>query len=377
MLLQTILATAFLPLVIASSPAPQTAGGAAPPVAAAGAEGVRPLAPRVTSTTTYRLRQTVRLVDIAPDARTARLWVPIPSDTAWQRVLDVDVVDAPTGWRLERQDDARGAMIFVAVDNPGTEIAVTVEVLVERDAVATPMRGAEVDAAIEAPIDPVLFASSLRLDAPLMEATPEIMEMAAKATQGATTVRAKVARLLAAVADRADHYSKDPTKPVCGRGSAADCLTDGGGCCTNLHALFIAMARAQGIPARIQFGYRLTPANEGKPDVDPGYRCWVEAWIPGSGWTPTDIVVADGRPSSGERDAAFGTLDDRRVWLWEGRSHRLAPANESGVQHTMLVGLAEVDGRAVDPLPAADGTPSKLRRSISFTVVPPPTRAAR
>ncbi len=52
-----------------------------------------PVAPSVTSTTTYRLRQTVRLDDIPAGTGRVRLWVPVPSDTAWQRVLDVSIVD--------------------------------------------------------------------------------------------------------------------------------------------------------------------------------------------------------------------------------------------------------------------------------------------
>jgi hypothetical protein len=35
----------------------------------------------------------------------------------------------------------------------------------------------------------------------------------------------------------------------------------------------------------------------------------------------------------------------------------------------MLCGWAEIDGKAVDPLPASDGKPSKLRRTVKFQVL--------
>src|SRR6185369_83402 len=107
-----------------------------------------------------------------------------------------------------------------------------------------------------------LFADELRPDAPFMSADMKMSELAANACKGEKDPRKKVIKLLDAVADAADHYSKDPSKPQCGRGAAEDCMANGGGCCTDLHSLFIAMARAQGIPTRIEFGYRLKADKE-------------------------------------------------------------------------------------------------------------------
>jgi hypothetical protein len=209
-----------------------------------------------------------------------------------------------------------------------------------------------------------------------MSADMQMSDMAAKACKGEKDPRRKVIKLLDAVADAADHYSKDPTKPTCGRGSAEDCIANGGGCCTDLHSLFIALARAQGIPARMQFGYRLK-ADKEDTDYDPSYRCWVEFYLPGSGWVPTDIVVAD----AGERDArmaSYGKLEARRVWLWQGRNLDLVPHQSGPAIQTMLCGWAEIDGVPVDVLPAADKTPSKLKRTIRFQdLTPKPTTAAK
>jgi len=57
------------------------------------------LAPRVLETRTYRIRQTVAVDDVPSSAHEVRLWVPVPADGAWQRVLERRVVEAPAGWK--------------------------------------------------------------------------------------------------------------------------------------------------------------------------------------------------------------------------------------------------------------------------------------
>jgi transglutaminase-like putative cysteine protease len=340
------------------------------PAASAVTPAVAPLsAPRIADTRLYRIRQTVALRDVPASAKEVRLWVPIPTDGSWQRVLDRRVVEAPPGWKFERQPHSEAEMIVATTKATGT-VQVVVETTVQRQ---SPVFDLTAPAAGE--IQPALFTDDLRQDAPLMAVDPKVMEIARTACGGETDPARKVVRLLDAVADAADHYLKDPTKPKCGRGAAEDCLTNGGGCCTDLHSLFIALARSQGIPTRIQFGYRLNAAKE-DTEYDPSYRCWVEYYLPGAGWVPTDIVVAD----AGERDTRaknYGTLDARRVWLWEGRALELIPRQAGAPIQTMLCGWAEIDGTPVDVLPAADGTPSKISRTIRFQDLTPkePTAA--
>jgi transglutaminase-like putative cysteine protease len=291
------------------------------------------------------------------------LWVPIPADGPWQRVLDRRVVEAPSGWTLEKQPASDAEMVF-AKTKPSGAVKVVVETTVLRQSPVfdlTPWAAGDIQA--------TLFAEELRRDAPLMGADEKVVALASKACGGETDPRRKVVKLLDAVADAADHYSKDATKPSCGRGAAEDCLKNGGGCCTDLHALFIAAARSQGIPARMQYGYRLKGEKE-NTEYDPSYRCWVEYYLPGAGWVPTDIVVADSGDAAARRNS-YGTLDAKRVWLWQGRSLELTPRQSGAPIETMSAGWAEIDGVPVDVLPAADGTPSKLSRTVVFQDLTP------
>jgi hypothetical protein len=211
-----------------------------------------------------------------------------------------------------------------------------------------------------------LFASALDRQSPLMEVTPQIQTIADRACGNERDPAKQAVLLMQAVSELADHYSKDPTKPTCGRGSAEDCLKHEGGCCTDLHSLFIALARARNVPARMQYGYRQLDAKAGQP-FDPGYRCWVEYFVPGAGWIPTDIVAADNADAA--HPMRWASLSATRVWVWEGRSFELTPKAQAGRVDTMLCGWAEIDGKAVDVLPASDGSPSKLRRTVRFDVI--------
>jgi transglutaminase-like putative cysteine protease len=324
------------------------------------------LAPKVAETRLFKIRQTVTLSDVPEDAGQVRLWVTVPADGAWQHVLDRKVVEAPAGWTLEAQPESDAEMVVATTAATGT-VRVVVETTVARQSPVfdlTPS-GGEIQAE--------LFTGELTQDAPLMSVDEQVLELGRKACAGVTDPREKVVRLLNAVADVADHYSKDPTKPSCGRGAAEDCLTNGGGCCTDLHSLFIALARARGIPARLQMGYRLLEKNVGK-EVDPGYRCWVEYFVPGYGWVSADIVEADA-PDGPGRTRWFSGLTARRLWLNQGRDFVLEGAQIRERVNHMRLGYAELDGVPARVLPDGDLKP-QLTRKVQFSELGTETSAA-
>ena len=199
-----------------------------------------------------------------------------------------------------------------------------------------------------------------------MEVSPAIAAMA-KQVCGIETNLAKQANLLLnAVADYADHYSKDASKPKCSVGDAGDCMANAGGCCTDLHSMFIALARARGIPSRLQMGYRLREPNEGK-EVDPGYRCWAEYYVPGYGWVASDLVEADAVEGDA-RQAWLTGLTERRLWLNQGREFILTPKQAGPRVNTMVIGYAEIDGKAVRVLPEGE-LAAQLSRKVHFVEV--------
>jgi transglutaminase-like putative cysteine protease len=330
---------------------------------ALGKDSGNPISPDFLETRTVRLTQKVRLTGIPEGAKTVDLWIPVPTDRTWQRVLDITVDDAPGDWRIVPQTEGRGSFLYARIKDPKPgEAVVSVTCMVERRGVHFPL-GRE---GVLPTFQPEIFREALDPASPLMVVDETVRKLAMEACGNEADVATQAVLLVRKVAEVADHYSKDPSKPHCGRGSAQDCLVNGGGCCTDLHSLFIAMARARGIAARLQFGYRLLDAKQGA-EFDPGYRCWVEYFVPGAGWVPTDIVAADNADESNPR--RWSSLSPYRVWLWEGRSFELMPPNASGPVHTMLCGWAEIDGKPVDPLPGDDGSPPQLTRTVAFEVL--------
>jgi len=116
------------------------------------------------------------------------------------------------------------------------------------------------------------------------------------------------------------HMQYDKSVPGFGLGDIPYCLKVGKGNCTDFHTLFIALARASGIPARWNMGFPLA-YGDGAPGPDPqevkGYHCWAEFYAPGAGWVPVDISEARKHPEL--KDYFFGNLSGNRVLFTRGR----------------------------------------------------------
>jgi len=315
---------------------------------------------------TYRVQQNVTLSEIPAGTKLVKCWIAIPDDDRFQEVLDFSVPSAPGEWRIVTEPEHGNRFLYVEVPTPiVTSLDTKIEFVLRRRPVFV-----SIDPALVGPITDShrrLFVDELRQDAPHMAVSPEVAAMAKEVCGEEDNVARQSLKLLDAVADYADHYSKDPTRPKCGVGDVGDCMTNAGGCCTDLHSMFIALARARGIPARLQMGYRLRETNEGR-EVDPGYRCWAEYFVPGYGWVPADIVEADDPKGLG-RTRWFSGLTERRLWLNEGREFDLAGRSVTSHRvNTMVIGYAEIDGVEARVLPEGDKA-AQFTRTVHYTEV--------
>jgi transglutaminase-like putative cysteine protease len=186
------------------------------------------------------------------------------------------------------------------------------------------------------------FAAELRRDERHMEVSPRIAAIAAELAAGEENPVILAKRYFQYVIQKSEHYSKHSKVPL-GKclGSAEECLAGSGDCCTDQHALFIALCRSRNIPCRLMYGSRLKPENSGK-EHDPGYRCWPNFFASGLGWVPLDISSADTVATGA--DAWFGGLDENRIEWAEGRDFDLEP--RSNVKPDLVIrGWVEVDGK--------------------------------
>ncbi|HTR87753.1 MAG TPA: transglutaminase domain-containing protein [Reyranella sp.] len=85
--------------------------------------------------------------------------------------------------------------------------------------------------------------------------------------------------------------------PGCGVGDVSWMIKTGNlnGKCADLNALFVAMSRSVGVPARDVYGIRIVPSafgykalGAGSEVVTKAQHCRAEVWLSGSGWTPAD-----------------------------------------------------------------------------------------
>jgi transglutaminase-like putative cysteine protease len=289
----------------------------------------------------YKVEHSLTVKDIPDGAKTVRIWFWFPDDDPDQKVLNYAVTQAPSVYRLTRDPVNGHRYLYAEADNPKTTLTLATEFTLRRTAAHIVLEPAKAGPITEA--HRRLFAEYLRTDCPCMLVDDRITELANKICGNEKNVAAQARKLFDWVVANTDHYSKSKDAPKSsGQGSALYCLNQKGGGCTDQHALFIAMARARGIPTRLQFGSRLNPTNEGK-DHDPGYRCWVQYFVPNYGWVSTDMSAADTNP--GQEDFYFSGLDERRVWFLEGRDLELNPKQSGERINLLIVAHVEVDGR--------------------------------
>jgi transglutaminase-like putative cysteine protease len=112
------------------------------------------------------------------------------------------------------------------------------------------------------------------------------------------------------------------------------------GNCTDFHALFISLARAEGLPARFEIGLPV-PMDRASGKIG-GYHCWLEFYIAGQGWFPVDASEASKHPE--RREAFFGSQPPDRLRLTTGRDLTLHPTQTSGPLNYFVYPHVEVDG---------------------------------
>ncbi|MEO8270471.1 MAG: transglutaminase-like domain-containing protein [Aureliella sp.] len=317
-------------------------------------------------TNVYSVLQTVTLTELPIHGELLRCWIASPRDATHQTLEDLAINECPGVWTIVQDAQRRGDFLYLEVKRPPASVVVKISFRVRRSPEFTNLEGLA-----SGPLSDGLksmLAEYLVKDAPHMEVTEEFQKIADTICGDETTIALQARMLLSHVASTLNHYSyaEDPNMPTCGVGDAAVCKQQGGGCCTDLNSYFIALARARGIPAKLNMGYRVQEKNSGHT-IDPGYRCWVEYFVPGAGWVSADIVEAD-TPNGLGPARWFEGLTSRRIWLNEGREFDFGNQLAVGRVNHMSIGYAEVDGQPIRLLPHGDEKP-QIARLIRCTEV--------
>ena len=282
------------------------------------------------------------------DAEKIAVWVPLPVQSDAQSISDLEI-DSSTPFKVSKENVYGNRMIYIERrGHADTPLSVTMRFLVERREYA----GA-----------PAARPSSRYLSPnKLVPTSGLIKQVTDRETAGKVTTMEKARAIYDFVVDRM-RYDKSGTG--WGHGDALFACTKKKGNCTDFHALFIAMARAAGIPARFEIGFSI-PRGAGAGSI-PGYHCWAEFWEPERGWIPVDASEANKHPE--QRAYLFGNLDPSRLQMTTGRDIVLSPPQAGEPLNYFVYPYVEINDR---PLEESDSD----RVTVHFSFVDESTESA-
>lgn len=291
----------------------------------------------------------VNLKDAAK-AEKAELWLPYPMSDANQTITFVDVKS--NGAKIGVENDPKaGAVYLHAVWTKPTEIpSLTMSFRVDshytkntdiketKDAFPPEVRK-YLEATPSLPIDKGFCA----------EASMEFLKK--------ETVLEKAQGIYRWVLENT--FRDESVKEGCGLGLPIRTISEksGGGKCADISSVFVALARASGIPTRDVYGLRVDPAKSG--EITGNYHCWTEFYVPGTGWVMAD--PADVRKKMLNEN--IEKVDDAKKWsefFWAGdelfrialnrdtRETVLSEATEKTPLTYFMYPYAEIDGKAID-----------------------------
>jgi len=308
----------------------------------------------------FNFHYTFTVKNVSPGEH-VRVWIPLAHPDAFQ---DVTVVSKSGDLPLKQvhQPEYGNEVLYAEtskVDKGEYKFFVNYEV-VRREHVVL-VNGKPLGDVQSAPAPRVELARALEADR-LVPVTGIPAQLAAQETAGATTPLEK-ARAIYEYVFRTMKYDK--SGEGWGHGDTLWACDAKHGNCTDFHSVFIAMARAEKIPARFEIGFPL-PADKHSAEI-PGYHCWAEFYLDSTGWVPVDISEAWKHQE--KHDYFFGAHDVNRVQFTAGRDLKLAPAQEGPPLNYFVYPYVEIGGKEYPNVSIAfsfedvDSTPTKVNAS--------------
>lgn len=296
------------------------------------------------------LTYTATVQQIPEDTGQITVWIPLPRSSRHQKVSEIRI-DSPFQWEVRSEPEFGNEYLVATIDDPEETLSATITLEVERRTVLLDRLGPET-----VPQDEL--RRNLRPDG-LVVMSPRIRTIANQVTQGrqgtldeARAIYDYVVRTAGSDAAKANgernvsHRSGELEPP------------DG----TELHSLFIALARARGIPARFVTGFAV---NVKEPVPVSEHRSWAQFYLEGKGWVPVDASAATKSRDPAVQNFLFGNLDFDRIELNVGADIQVTPPTHQPLS-LFVAPHAEADGKAV-------GVASATAEFVS----PPPARPPR
>ncbi|MBI5655476.1 MAG: transglutaminase domain-containing protein [Geobacter sp.] len=302
--------------------------------------------------------------DLSDKSATAEteLWLPYPVSDRDQTITDVKITGDYATSAVYADAAYSTPMLYARWDKGTASRKLTFSFKAERKEVIRrdfPSKEAAWDSA-----DYTQYLSATK-SAPI---DGEVWIQALKITAGKRTVREKAK----AIYDwTCENTYRDPNTKGCGAGDACAMLKNPGGKCADIHTLFVALARAAGVPAREVFGIRM--GKKEREVITTLQHCWAEFYLPGYGWVPVDaadvrkamltenLKLEDAKTAE-YRDYFWGSIDPYRVKLSVGRDLTLNPPQPGGPLNYFMYPFARTGDKILDWL-----DPASFKYSITYT----------
>ncbi|KAB0671966.1 transglutaminase domain-containing protein [Oryzomonas sagensis] len=292
----------------------------------------------------------------------AELWLPYPVSDRDQKITDVTVKGDFVASAVYADAAFSTPMLYARWNKGATSRKLTFSFKAERSEVVRRDFPAVEGTWNRADFAQYLAATSL---GPL---DGEVGKLATTITAGKTTVLEKAK----AIYDwTCENTYRDPKTRGCGAGDVCALLKQPGGKCADIHSVFVALARAAGVPAREAFGIRM--GKKDVEDVSTWQHCWAEFYLPGYGWVPVDpadvrkamlvenLKLEDAKTRE-YRTYFWGAIDPYRVKLSAGRDLILNPPQPGGPVNYLMYPFARVGDKIIDSL-----DPATFKYSIIYT----------
>lgn len=339
-----------LPGTIPSALAEGTAAPAATPAAAPG----------------WKLYEVTTRVELAKPAGVSRVWLPTPltQDTSFHRSLG-NAWRADGGTTAQWIDPNYGAGVVWAEFPAGV-----------RPVIELTSRFATRDIAVDlskpgtAPAESAATLARYTAPTDLLPTDGSVKAMSSSIVKGARSDLEKARAIYEWIVE---NTYRDAKTRGCGVGDVKFMVENRvfWGKCADLNALFVALARAEGIPARDVYGIRVAPSalgyaslGKGGGNITKAQHCRAEFYLPTHGWVPVDpadvrkVILEEGGGKAptdpmvvAARKRLFGSWEMNWVALNYGHDLTLPKSSRGKIGFLMYPQAESGDGRldCLDP----------------------------
>lgn len=284
-------------------------------------------------TRTFSIEYVGKVAEVPAGTKKLRVWLPVPQDSTVQTIKNLSFSREA---KIAVEPKYGNRIAYFEIDSPGASSEIAMKFECTRLEIKTDLDALKVDGKD----DPAAFGVYRKADT-LVLVDDEMKKLSGELVKGKAATLDKARAIYDYVLSKMTY---DKNHRGWGRGSTRHACDVGKGNCTDFHALFNSLCRAQGIASGFEIGLYL-PYNRKSDESLGGYHCWAFFRVPGKTWVPIDASEAD--RFAERKEFFFGGHTSNRVTLSTGRDITLEPKQAGEPLNYFLNPHAEADGKPV------------------------------